>query len=173
MVTLIMGVLCSGLFLTLTVGDFSSSVSQAKADLQAKVRLIMDAIIRDVRQTSRSQINDITNAPGANHIKFKVVSGTNEADGNLTFSTDYIEYTYDPNLLQLTRSSVDGAGAPRIRVFHDITDTTFFSEEGVPFVVGANSGKLIVNITAQSQAREARNLLLSYSLTEEVKIRNE
>lgn len=170
----ILSVIITGLLMTLIIGDRSISISSAKADLQAKVRSILEMITRDVRQTNLNEINN--NAPGVNHIKFKQVIGIDSGTGDYSLSNDYIEYTYDINTRQLTRSIVDGAGAIlRSTVFGDITNTTRFRSKenedlGPNTIIAADSRKLIITIAAQGQANR---LTLNFYLTEEVKIRNE
>jgi prepilin-type N-terminal cleavage/methylation domain-containing protein len=174
----ILSVVTTALFLTLSTGEFSSSLSSAKADLQAKVRLIMDMMVRDVRQTHFNEINQ--NDPRVNHIKFRKVSGIKDSGpnaGDLNFSPNpYIEYSYNPNTLQLTRSIVDGTTGVVLRsqVFGDITNIRFCSKVnedlGPNTIIPADSRKLIITIAAR---RQVKRLTLNLSLSEEVKIRNE
>jgi competence protein ComGC len=171
-VAFILTVIIGSLFLTLTTGELSSSISSEKTDLQAKVRLVMDWIIKDVRQTNLIQIN--TNAPSADHIKFKKVTGIDNATGNYTLSSNYIVYSYDNTLQRLTRNEVDDGGTIlNSWVFSNITQSPFYSDTGVPLAPGGilTSKKLIIIILGQSQFRNS--LTLNSSLTEEVKIRNE
>lgn len=179
----ILGVVMSGLILTLNTGERSSTITQAKADLQAKVRSIMDLITRDLRQTNLNEINTPTSVPGIHHIKFKQVTGIDAGTGDYSLSDNFIEYTYDPIALSLTRSIVDDTAAIlQSRVFTDITDIRFRSKldpKAVPpvdealaqdTIIDPGSRKLIITIAAQSQANR---LTLNFSLTEGVKIRNE
>lgn len=172
-VALLLTIIVFALLTTLNTGEVSNSVSTAKADLQAKVRQAMDWIIKDVRQTNLIQIN--TNNPLGNHIKFKQVTGIDGA-GNYALSANYIEYTYNSASQQLTRNEVDDFGVPvpgSSRVFSNITQSPFYSEAGVALAPGAIlvSKKLIVVISGENQVNI--NLTLNFSLTEEVKIRNE
>jgi len=165
-------VVFTALFITLTTGEFSNAVSSAKADLQANVRTAMNSALKDVRQTSLIQIN--SNAPTPTHIKFKKITGIDNATGNYSLSDNYIEYTYDPASLSLSRDEVDAGGAVlKSQVFNDITEDPFYSDTGVPLAAGGilSSKKLVVVISGQGHVRG--NLDLSFSLTEEVKIRNE
>jgi len=179
----ILVVVMTGLVLTLNTGERNSAITQAKADLQAKVRSIMDLIVRDVRQTNLNEINKVASAPGVHHIKFKTVTGIDEDTGNYSLSTDYIEYTYDPNALSLTCNIVNDAGAIlQSRVFNDITNIRFRSRldpKAIPpvdedlakdTIIAADSRKLIITIAAQSQVNR---LTLNFSLTGGVKVRNE
>jgi len=162
----ILSVIISGLLMTLIIGDRSISISSAKADLQAKVRLILNMIIREVRQTKPSEID--SNGPRVDHIKFRPVSGFDIVTGLLTFSPDYIEYVYNVNTRQLTRNKI--GNNPQSTTFDNITATRFRSDVAEDLGPGTIDEKLIITITAQGQANR---LTLNFSLTEEVKIRNE
>lgn len=182
----ILGVVMTGLILTLNTGERSSAITQAKVDLQAKVRSIIDLITRDVRQTNLNEINNSVPGPGVHHIKFKQVTGIDEGTGNYSLSDYYIEYTYDPDpaRLRLTRIKVydDVTIPPQTTEFGDITNLRFRSRlnpKAVPpvdedlakdTIIAADSRKLIITIAAQSQANR---LTLNFSLTEGAKIRNE
>ena len=162
----ILSVIISGLLMTLIIGDRSISISSAKADLQAKVRLILNMVIREVRQTKPSEID--SNDPRVDHIKFRPVSGFDIVTGLLTFSPDYIEYVYNVNTRQLTRNKI--GNNPQSTTFDNITATRFRSDVAEDLGPGTIDEKLIITITAQGQANR---LTLNFSLTEEVKIRNE
>ena len=172
-VCLILGVILGALFISLTSGDLPNSVNSAMTDLQGKVRLIMDWMIKDVRQTNLIEIN--SNSPSTDHIKFKKVTGIDNGTGNYTLSADYIDYSYDSVSGELTRSEIDGTTGDILRslVFDNITQSPFYTDTGVPLVAGGilTSKKLIVVIAGQSQARHS--VTLTHTLTQEVKIRNE
>ncbi len=161
----------STLFLTLTKGELFNDITSQKVDLQAKVRRILDWVVKDVRQTNLIQIN--TNSPSADYIKFKPVTGIN-GTGDYTLSTNYIEYSYDAASDTLTRNEVDDGGTVLNSWFFDnITQSPFYSDAGVPLAAGAilTSKKLVIVISGQDQVRGS--LPLTVSLTAEVKIRNE
>jgi len=171
----ILSIILGALFFSLTAGESAGSLGLAKADLQAKVRLIMDWIVKDVRQASLIQIN--TNFPSGDHIKFKKVTGIDDLTGSYTFSPDYTEYSYDSVSGNLTRSEVDNSGSVlRSLVFDNITQSPFYTADGVSLTQSPNPGnileakKLIIVIAAQSQVRNSR--ILNFSITEEAKIRN-
>lgn len=165
-------VVFAALFSVLNVGEFSNTVSSAKADLQAKVRTAMDSILKDVRQTSIIQIN--SNDPSPTHIKFKKVTGIDNTTGSYSLSDNYIEYTYDADLLSLVRNEVNAGGTVlKSQTFNDITEAPFYSSTGVPLVAGGilSSKKLVLVVAGKNNIRGGLNL--SFSLTEEVKVRNE
>jgi len=171
-VAFLLVILIFALLTTLNTGELSNSISSAKADLQSQARRVMDWIIKDTRQTSLIQINN--NNPAGNHIKFKQVTGINNATGDYTLSTDFIEYNYDSDLEQLTRSVVQDDGTVlRSWVFSNITESPFYSTAGVALAADAilTSHKLVAVIAEEKVVNV--NLTLSFSLTEEIRIRNE
>ena len=172
----ILGIIISALFFSLTRGEFSSAVSSAKADLQAKVRSIMEWVTKDVRETSLGQINTPDNNPSVNHIKFRKVTGIDGA-GGYTFADHYIEYDYDSALSQLTRNKIDVTSGAILQssVFDNITQSPFYVGVGPPLDPLDDgkiltSKKLLIIIAGQSQVKNS--LTLNFSLTEEVKVRN-
>lgn len=168
----ISSVVIAALLLTLTTGEFSNSTVSAKTDLQAKVRRIMDWVIKDVRQTNLAEINN--NNPSVNHIKFKVVTGIDNITGSYTLSPNCIEYNYNNVSGELTRNEVDETGLiAQSWVFDNITQPPFYTAPGVPLVANGilASKKLVIVIAGQNQVRNS--LTLNSSLAEEVKIRNE
>lgn len=171
-VVFLLTIILTALALTLTTGQFSNSVGSAKADLQAKVRRITDWIVRDARQTCLIQINN--NSPSQDHIKFKKVTGVDEGTGDYTLAANYIEYDYDGSSDTLTRNEVNDAGSVlNSWTFDHITQSPFYAAAGDPLDAGdiLSSKKLVVVIAGESQVNSS--LTLNFSLTEEVKIRNE
>lgn len=171
----ILGIVISALFFSLTRGEFSSAVSSAKADLQAKVRSIMEWVTKDVRETNLVQID--TNNPTVDHIKFRKVTGIDDT-GSYTFADHYIEYNYDNTPAQLTRNKIDVTSGAILQslVFDNITQSPFYVAVGVPLEQSPSAGnilfykKLLIVIAGQSQVKNS--LTLNFSLTEEVKVRN-
>jgi len=160
----------AAMFITLTTGEFSNAVSSAKADLQANVRTAMNSVLNDVRQTSLIQIN--SNNPSAGHIKFKKITGIDNVTGSYSLSANDIEYTYNQSSFSLERSET-GPGVSKVQIFNDITEAPFYSATGVPLEAGGilSSKKLVVVMSGRNHVRG--DLDLNFSLTEEVKIRNE
>lgn len=171
-VALIFGIILSSLFVTLNIGYLSFSVTSAKLELQSYVRATMDRLIKDVRDTNLSEIN--SNNPSVNHIKFRKVTGIDNNSGSYTLSSNYIEYNYDNVSGELTRNIVDVNGTIlRSSLFRNIIQSPFYSAPGVPLVDNAilTSKSLVIVITSQKQAKNS--LFLNFSLTEEIRIRNE
>lgn len=169
-VTLLFTMIVGSLIVVLNTGEISTSVGLAKTDLQSKVRNIMALIVRDARATNVLEIN--TNDPSPDHIKFRKVTGIDGA-GNYTLEPFYIEYTYDSVSKQLTRQGPDAGGNLFTTTWTDITQSPFYAAAGDP--LGANkilsSRKLLIVIATRNNVRGTLNL--DFSLSEEVKIRNE
>jgi prepilin-type N-terminal cleavage/methylation domain-containing protein len=169
---LIFSVILACLFVVLNIGHISFTINSAKLDLQSYVRLVMDRIVKDTRDTNLLEIN--SNNPLVSHIKFRKVTGIDNVSGSYTLSPDYIEYNYDNVLSELSRNIVDANGIIlRSSLFPNITQSPFYSVPGVPLVDNAilNSKSLVIVITSQKQAKNS--LFLNFSLTEDIKIRNE
>jgi prepilin-type N-terminal cleavage/methylation domain-containing protein len=167
----ILSIIIAALFLTLNTGEFSNTVASTRVDLQSQVRRLIDWIAKDVRQTSLIEINN--NGPSVSHIKFKKVIGI-DGSGNYLLSSNYTEYSYNSTTSELLRNELDNGGSVlRSWVYTNITQAPFYTAVGVPLVGGdiLNSKKLVIVISGQSLVRNI--LPLNFTLSEEVKIRNE
>jgi type II secretory pathway pseudopilin PulG len=164
-------VIIGAMLFFLTTSEMSNSVNSAKLDLESKVRTAINWIIKDTRETSLIQINN--NDPGVNHIKFKKVTGIDLITGNYTLSDNYIEYVYDQSTCTLTRNQIHDNTVLKSWVFTGITQLPFYVDPGVPLEPGniLTAKKLLVLISGQSIVKNS--LALNFTLTEEVKIRNE
>jgi len=167
--------LMSGIFFALSSGELSGTFSSARADQQGEVRRTLDWIVNDIRQTVSWEIAN--NSPSPEHIKFRQVEGWNTATDTFLLSANYIEYTFDINTNTVTRSLVDGSGNTlQSWVFNNIVQAPFSTINSSGLTVPLNSGdlltstKIVVLISGQNQIR---GKTITYSLTEEVKIRNE
>lgn len=178
-VTLTLGVLMAGLFYALISGESSWSVNAAKIEVQSEVRRAVDWIAKDVRQTRRVDIGSSSNNPLSTHIKFKKVIGYDTAGGgSLVLSDNFIGYTYDPDLKTITRTE---SSNPLTWTFRNIIQAPFYTNNSGSIIVidppnpGDNSpvfqtGNLVIILTGQKQVKSGLNA--TYTLTEEVKIRN-
>lgn len=173
---LLTGLLLAGFFYALTTGELSNTFSSAKADLQAQVRMMMDWILKDARQTVSWDIAN--NNPSDTHIKFRQAQGWDTANNTLLLNSDFIEYAYDANAKTITRKGLDAAGNTiQSWVFDNIISSPFYTINSGGDIVSLNStdlltsARLVVLISAQKQVRGALNT--SCSLTGEIKIRNE
>ena len=145
------------MFITLNTGRFSSSASSTKLEVQEEARRLMDWIIKDVRQTSTSQI--VNNSPSDTHIKFKVCLGHDGS--NIIWSNDFIEYTYVSALNRLTRTDYSSG---MVWTFDNIVAVPFDTSELI------TNNKLIVTITVQKQ--KGGEPLAVFTLANKIKVRN-
>lgn len=157
MTAFILTIIVAALFMVLNIGNFSNSVSSTKLSLQQEARKIIEWITKDVRQTAAYQISN--NDPSTNHIKFKVCLGHDGAD--LLWSSDFIEYTYDPTSQTLVRFDY---ASGRSWQFNNVVESPFNISQLI------TDNLLIVTITVQKQALGSINP--SVSLAAEIKIRN-
>lgn len=169
--TFIFTIIVGSLLVTLNSGKLSSTIGSARVELQAKLRNILGLIVRDVRQTNSVSIN--SNDPGIDHIKFNKVTGIDNSSGVYTLDTLSIEYAYDSVSEQFTRQTDDGAGNIVTTTWDNITQSPFYISPGVPLAPNniLTSNKLFIVIAGKAPVRAS--LELNFSLSEEVKIRNE
>ncbi len=167
----------AGLCVTLTIGETSRSISTVQVDLQANVRQVLDTVARDFRQTISWEIAN--NAPSTTYAKFRPVEGWDTASDTLLLGGNYTEYSYNAAATRLTRNILNSAGTViSSRSFYNITAAPFYTVDIsdnsiVPLTSAAllGSGRVVVAITGAGLARQGRTL--NYTLTEEVKVRNE
>ncbi len=161
------------LLYAMSAGRFTDTLSSARADLQAEVRYVMGWIVKDVRQGVSWDIADTGNNPSPDHVKFRQVTGWDNVNNTFLLSSTYIEYSYDAVSKTITRSTSDGRVWP---AFNYVEASPFFTIDSSGAVVPLNkndlltSKQLIIYIYGQKQAIGAQNT--TYSLTEEVEIRN-
>jgi hypothetical protein len=170
-----------GLFLAWNMGEFSSSVSSTKVDLQAEVRRTMDWITKDVRQSVSWEIADaVNNNPSDTHIKFRQVQGWNTTSDTYLLNGNYTEYTYNAGSNTITRRVSDASNNTlQTWNFNNIMQAPFYTRDSgsntVPLTGHSSdlltSRRLIIVIAGQKQVRGSTNT--TYALTEEVKVRNE
>ncbi len=178
-VALTLGVLMAGLFYALITGESSWSFNAAKIEVQSEVRRAVDWIAKDVRQTVSWNIGSSSNNPSSTHIKFNKVTGYNpEGGGSVTLSNNFIEYNYDPDLKTITRTD---SSNPLTWTFRNIIQAPFYTNNnGSTIVIDPSSpgqdspifqtGNLVIILTGQKPVKSGLNA--TYTLTEEVKIRN-
>lgn len=171
--------LMTGLFYTLNTGESVWSLNTTQFEVQSEVRRVADWITNDVRQARRVDIGDGGNNPSSVHIKFPKVTGYDTTGGGQAIlSSNFYEYTYDPELKTITRTD---SGTGQSWVFSNIIEAPFYTNNGGSIIVidpvspNPNSpvyqtGNLVIKLSGQKEARSGLNAV--YSLTEEVKIRN-
>ncbi len=156
MTLLVFGVISGSLLLAFGITNTSIAVGATKAALQAQARTAINWIIKDVRQTSSSQINN--NTPAGDYIKFKVVTGH---DGmNATWSLDAIEYSYDEDIDTLTRTD------------HNTGKTFQFADIAEPPFDVSTLAENYLTITITMRKQAIGTISPEVSLSSEVKFRN-
>ncbi|MFH0739175.1 MAG: prepilin-type N-terminal cleavage/methylation domain-containing protein [Candidatus Omnitrophota bacterium] len=178
--TLIIGVVMAALSVALTIGETSRSISTAQVDLQANVRGVLDIVVRDFRQTVTQQIVNSEPVPSTTYAKFRPVQRWNITNANYELDANFTEYNYSAANTTLTRNILNSVGVVlSSRNFYNITAIPFYTvdtsdESVVPLTkdgLQASNGRVVIVIAGQGLARQGR--ILSYNLTEEVKVRNE
>ncbi len=173
-----------GLFLSLNSGEFSELINSAKSEVFFEARGAVDAVTRDVREAVIWDIADSANSnPGPTHLKFRKVTGWNITSEALILGNSYVEYSYDPTAMRLTRTLLDAAnntvqvnGVNQVQYFFNITQSPFFTRDGsgneVTMSSGdlLSSGRVIVSITARKQVTADKEV--QAVIKSEVKIRN-
>jgi type II secretory pathway pseudopilin PulG len=179
LVVAIISLLIGSVLYILIAAQSSMHISSAKAELQSEVRRAMDWIVNDVRQTVNWSIGSNANNPSSTHIKFKKVTGYSTEESGSAVLSGFVEYSYDPSTNIITRFDAD---ANRSWVFRNIMQAPFYTRlpDGSivvidPVISGNDSpvfttGNLVIVIKGQKEAQGAPSI--SYTLTQEVKIRN-
>lgn len=173
-VAFILLIIMSALFLVLNVGNLSNTIGGAKLEAQQQVRMAMDWMVKDLRQTDRmrllvrdesgdpltqAQFNTFSIPPPqiVTYPLFNICTGYS-ISGNL-WSSNQIGYTYDAVNQRIVRSD---SGTGNIWQFNHITSLTFTK-------TGLNS--LLIEIVGQRTA--IGTIAPTFTLQEEVKLRNE
>lgn len=175
--SLILSVIIAGLFLTLNIGQVSNSLSTANLELQSEIKLAMDWIVKDLRQTISWNIASVDNNPTPVHLKFNLWVW-NTTTNTWELSAAYIEYNYDINTQRLTRLLSDESGNITTLVFNNISQapfyTTYISSGDPGNSLNAdllrNDRKLIIVLNGRKLTRAS--LPLTFNLQAEVRIRN-
>ncbi|MDD5347468.1 MAG: prepilin-type N-terminal cleavage/methylation domain-containing protein, partial [Candidatus Omnitrophica bacterium] len=172
-VFIILAVIAAALVMTLRVGDFAQSVGSSKADICSDVKMLMDWIVRDVRQAKIQEL--FNNTPSTGYIKFNLWVWDNDTLAQV-FSDQYVEYEYDSAGEVLTRRFIDGGvtvnewnftGVMMPPFYTSYTNETINSFSNATLL---NSRKVIVAI---KRGKTVRNRPLNFTMAEEVRIRNE
>lgn len=174
----ILSIILGALFMALSTGDLSFTVNAAKLEIQSRIRIVMDWIIKDVRQAISWNIASDPNAPSTQHLKFNLWSW-NTTTNTWDLSDDYIEYEYDAFSQKLIRRFYDSATAQTMTVeFNNITEAPFYTTYIGPGDPGnvleadqlRNFRVLIVVLKGQKIVRNS--IYAPFNLMSEVKIRN-
>lgn len=163
------------IFYAMAVGQSSYALSSSRANLQSEVRRTIGWIIKDTHQAVSWEIAN--NNPTPSYIKFRQVTGWDTTNSTFLLSNYYIEYTYNSVNNTITRRTSDlSNNTIGTWILNDVIAPPFFTINSSGSVVLLNkndlltSKQLIITISGQSQVSVTQNT--TYTLTEEVQIRN-
>ncbi|MDD5477559.1 MAG: hypothetical protein PHG87_05110 [Candidatus Omnitrophica bacterium] len=165
-VALILGAIIGVFFYAENAVQHSFTLSSARGNLQSEVRRTIGWIIKDTRQTVSWDIAN--NSPTPSYIKFRQVTGWDTANNTFSLSDYYIEYTYNAvNHTIIRRKSDLSNGTLGLWTLNDIVAAPFFTVNSLGAIVPLNNSDLLTS----------KQLVITisggtYSLTEEVQIRN-
>lgn len=177
-VCFILVVLLAGLLFTLITGQNSFAVTQAKLELQSELRMVIDWIARDLRETipfDVSGANDPSYIPTTGYLRFHLWEWQS---GGWVISDDFIEYIYDANQETLTRRHTENGVVTSTHVFSNIIEPPFYTQsqytgdsvnELNPDTLHS-TGRLIIVISGERNVRGTLNIPLR--LISEIRIRN-
>lgn len=179
-VVAIMTTIVAGVFTVIQTGHLSTSVATAELAVRAELRRAMDWLIKDVRQSRRTDFGNAANNPTSSHIKFQLVTGYVPASDAVSISPNVIEYTYDSNAKTMTRKETQPSGAAASWVFRYIEQAPFYTRtcDGcAPVEINANnatpvlqSGNLVIQLLGKKSFLNA--VTSAFTLNEEVRMRN-
>lgn len=171
----ILGVIIGAFFYAENAVRVSFNLSSSRVNLQSEVRRTIGWIIKDVRQAVSWDIAN--NAPAPSYIKFRQVTGWDTVLNTFLLSDYNIEYIYNSTNRTITRRVSDlSNNTTGTWVLNDIVAPPFYTINSSGSIVSLNnsdlltSKQLIITISGQSQVTGAQDT--TYSLTEEVQIRN-
>jgi len=175
-VTLISSFIVAGLIYAMNAGSFSYKVSTAKVNLQSEVRRAIDWIVKDTRQAVSWDIAN--NNPTHSYLKFRQVTGWDTVNNTFLLSDYYIEYTYNSinnTIVRMKRDLSDNILGTW--VLNNVFAPPFFTRDTSGNVVALDnkndlltSKQLVITVSGQSQVTNSETI--TYSLTQEVEIRN-
>lgn len=174
-ITLILGVIIGVFFYAVNAVQFSFTLSSARGSLQSEVRRTIGWIIKDTRQAVSWDIAN--NSPTPSYIKFRQVTGWDTVNNTFLLSDYCIEYTYSAVNKTITRRTSDLSNNPiGTWTLNNITAVPFSTINSLGEIVPLNdsdlltSKRLVITISGEGQVLGLQNT--TYSLTEEVQIRN-
>jgi hypothetical protein len=146
--------------------QLSFTSNSARGNLQSEVRRTIGWIIKDIRQAVSWDIAN--NSPTPSYIKFRQVTGWDTANNTFLLSDYYIEYTYNAvNNTIIRRTSDLSNNTIGIWTLNNIITAPFSTMNSLGEIVPLNNSDLLTS----------KQLIITisggtYSLTEEVQIRN-
>ena len=171
-VAFIMTVIFAALFMTLTVGELSNTVSLAKLEAQAEIRKDLSWMIKDLRQTDRQRMKGIDPADGNRKYFGDLGAGAftdPQFDICVNYDGDKIEWSTDP-LTYPIRYTFDQVNQQLIRSDTRTGKTWTFNNISEVIFTKIDNFRLRVSITGRITARGA--IRPTFTLEEEVKLRN-
>ena len=176
MACVILGVVMSALLMTLQIGELANGIGSAKVDLESEVRMLVDWISKDIRQAKIQDLASTGNDPSTDHIKFRFWQWNSTSHSQEYLSNKAVQYTYDSGTKNLSREFWDVNGSVFYQNFTDISMAPFYTsytDETTNDFVGDDlreNRRLIVVIRKD---KTVRNRPLNFTMSEEVRIRNE
>jgi len=174
-ITLILGVIIGVFFYALNTVQLSFTLSSARGNLQSEVRRTIGWIIKDARQAVSWDIAN--NNPAPSYIKFRQVTGWDTVNNTFLLSNYYIEYMYNGIDKTIIRRTSDlGDHTIGLWTLHDVVAVPFSTINSSGNIVPLNNSDLLTSkqlvITISGQGHVSATQETTYSLTEEVQIRN-
>ncbi len=165
-VALILGVITGIFFYATNATQLSFNVSSARGRLQSEVRRTIGWIINDTRQAVSWDIAN--NSPTSSYIKFRQVTGWDIVNNTFLLSDYYIEYTHNAVDHTIVRRKSDlSDNTMGLWTLNNVDAAPFFTVNSLGEIVPLNNSDLLTS----------KQLVITvsggtYSLTEEVQIRN-
>lgn len=159
-VTAIVSGLFAILFTTFNITNTSKNIGLEKIELQEQARRLIFYLNKDLHQTSLQEIK--ANNPSSSHLKFRLCTGYDTVNQVVTWTTDYVEYTYNSTAQTVTRQQ--GAST---QTFNYISQAPF----GIDSAWISGSVKRIT-ITIINNKTVAGTINVSYPITTDVTVRN-
>ncbi|MDD5464931.1 MAG: hypothetical protein PHP73_01090 [Candidatus Omnitrophica bacterium] len=174
-VALILGVIIGVFFYAENAVQHSFNLSSARGSLQSEVRRTISWIIKDTRQSVSWDIAN--NNPTPSYIKFRQVTGWDTTNSTLLLTNYYIEYTYDAVDHKITRRTSDlNNNTIGSWTLNNVIAAPFFTVNSLGEIVPLNNGDLLTSkqlvIAISGKDKVLGMPDTTYSLTEEVQIRN-
>jgi type II secretory pathway component PulJ len=174
-VAFILSVITGIFFYSVNTVQLSFNLTSARGSLQSEVRRTIGWIIKDTRQAVSWDIAN--NSPTPSYIKFRQVIGWDTTNNTFLLSNYSVEYIYNAANNTITRRTSDlSNNTLGTWILQDVIATPFFTLDSSGNIVPLNnsdlltSKQLVITISGRRQILGTQNT--TYSLTEEVQIRN-
>ena len=171
----ILVILMSGLLMILQQGELTTGIGTAKVDLEAEVKMLVDWITKDLRQTNSVNLTNNDNDPDYTHLKFNLWVWDN-ATKNIIYSDSYVEYNYNSSNQTLVRGYYDASTSTTFNnAFFNITLPPFYTSYTDEIVNDFNTTDLRMEglIIVVKKEKTVRDRPLNFTMVEKVRVRNE